>query len=229
MSIVVAIDAKTGKKIHISEYNEEDVRCLDNPEHKLIAKKGESRTWHYCHKAGIDCTYGSKKMSDFHCYWQRRIQPEYLEIKMKNHRADIFIDGLVIEVQHSSIDKETIKEREKFYDNMCWLFDAHDIDVIEQKKFKNLVCYKLIKGKKDFLKAKKDVYLDFNHRGLMKIIKKKGIFIWCQKISLKRIDKKLFKNKLVDGADKRLDRPFYDLSSKTTKEETLNFIKDINN
>ena len=41
------------------------------------------------------------------------------------HRADIMGNGgLVVELQHSSISPEEIQQREAFYGNMIWLFDA---------------------------------------------------------------------------------------------------------
>jgi hypothetical protein len=44
---------------------------------------------------------------------------------MKPHRADIRrSDGLVIELQHSSISDEEVAAREAFYGNMWWLFDV---------------------------------------------------------------------------------------------------------
>jgi hypothetical protein len=42
------------------------------------------------------------------------------------HRADIrrSDDGLVIELQHSYISHENVREREAFYGNMWWVFDT---------------------------------------------------------------------------------------------------------
>jgi hypothetical protein len=44
---------------------------------------------------------------------------------MKPHRADIVAtDGTIVELQHSSINVDTIREREAFYGDMVWIFDA---------------------------------------------------------------------------------------------------------
>jgi hypothetical protein len=41
------------------------------------------------------------------------------------HRADIVAaDGTVVELQHSYLAPDQIAEREEFYDQMVWLFDA---------------------------------------------------------------------------------------------------------
>jgi hypothetical protein len=47
-----------------------------------------------------------------------------------NHRADIrTAGGLVIELQHSPLDPQSITEREEFYGNMLWLFDARAFEL----------------------------------------------------------------------------------------------------
>lgn len=222
MSIICAIEKKTGKKIHIDNYNGETVCCPDG--HQLVAKKGDKRIHHYSHLGNVDCFYGSKGKTDFHMWWQSRIKPKYLEVRMENHIADICIKGFVIEIQHSSIGKDVIKERENFYKNMCWIFDGLETNFSEEKNFKNLIQFKILGGKTDFIHAKKDVYLDRGVQGLYKILKKNGKNIWCRKIALSKIDKILFKNKLVEGADIRSDRPYFDLSVKATQDEIFKFL-----
>ena len=48
----------------------------------------------------------------------------------KKHRADVLINGYVIEFQHSPISRDEIKERNEFYTNcgykVIWVFDAND-------------------------------------------------------------------------------------------------------
>ena len=223
MSIVIGIEKETKKRIHIKDYIDENVLCPSG--HKLVAKKGCKRVHHYSHVGNVDCFYGSKGKTDFHLWWQSRIKPKYLEIRMENHIADICIKGFVIEIQHSSIGKDQIKERENFYGNMCWIFDGLETNFTEEAKFKNLVKFKIFGGKSDFLHARKDVYIDKGVQGLYKILRKEKKNIWCKKIALSKIDKVLFKNKLIPGADIRSDRPYFDLSNKATKDEIKNFIK----
>jgi hypothetical protein len=46
------------------------------------------------------------------------------------HRADICTaEGLVVELQHSPLDPRVIAEREAFYGNMIWLFDARSFEL----------------------------------------------------------------------------------------------------
>lgn len=40
------------------------------------------------------------------------------------HQADIVThDGIVVEIQHSPISVDTIREREEFYEKMVWVLD----------------------------------------------------------------------------------------------------------
>jgi|SRR5579885_800721 len=80
-------------------------------------------------------------------------------ITNESHIADIikpmrsFLYGdhpLVIEIQHSSINKDTIQSRENYYQNMIWLFDATP-RISSKEKF-NKIAY--VDGKMTYLKEK---------------------------------------------------------------------------
>ena len=92
------------------------------------------------------------RKSEYHNHWQKIFPTEYLEYKIeennKKHFADIYIynndkeieldllknykpKSLIIEIQHSKISEETLKERTLFYQNekikreLIWIFDLH--------------------------------------------------------------------------------------------------------
>lgn len=89
---------------------------------ELIAKCGQINFHHWSHKAG-DCDSWSDGETDWHRGWKARADPSWCEVVMPPHRADIRRpDGLVIELQHSSIVVEEIEKREAFYKPMWWLF-----------------------------------------------------------------------------------------------------------
>ncbi len=50
---------------------------------------------------------------------------------MGNHRADLMLyqagghEALVVELQHSPISVEEVRERESFYGNMIWILDGN--------------------------------------------------------------------------------------------------------
>ena len=102
---------------------------------QLIAKCGSLKIWHWSHKNKNDCDSWSEGETDWHKDWKDSTLPEFCEVKIGNHRADIKNNkGLVIELQHSPIDVETIKERERHYGKMIWLFDAQDFRLEFKKK-----------------------------------------------------------------------------------------------
>ena len=67
--------------------------------------------------------------TSWHQSWQQQVKKENREVVLFRNgeirRADIMIDGRIIELQHSKITKEQVEERERFYgsSNLIWLFD----------------------------------------------------------------------------------------------------------
>jgi hypothetical protein len=93
---------------------------------EVVAKCGSIVVHHWAHLAA-DCDPWSEPMTDWHIGWQSLVPSENREVTVGAHRADIKLnDGLVVEIQHSPISAEEIREREKFYKNMIWIFDARD-------------------------------------------------------------------------------------------------------
>ena len=107
----------------------------------LIAKCGEIVSWHWAHAHGADCDHWYEPISDWHLAWQNTAPAECREVVMGPHRADIFEDGYVIELQHSALSVAEIKEREAFYEasapnGLLWLWDARDFkDRLEVRKY----------------------------------------------------------------------------------------------
>jgi competence protein CoiA len=63
----------------------------------------------------------------WHRRWKSVVVPECREVVIggSSHRADIHVaNGLVIELQHSPISPAEIRERERFYGAMVWVFDV---------------------------------------------------------------------------------------------------------
>jgi len=91
---------------------------------KVIAKCGEINAWHWAHESVAECDPWYEPMTAWHMMWQGIVKPQFCEVVMPPHRADIVgNDDLVIELQASPISVETIMERESFY-HMIWLFDV---------------------------------------------------------------------------------------------------------
>jgi len=139
----------------------------------LIAKCGDIVMWHWAHKSGGDCEVWSEPEGQWHLWWKSLWPKEYVEVPIvkngKRHRADIKTDrGLVIELQHSSISTDEIRERERFYDNMVWIFDQIDASTLGSISFternsKNMGTYFYINWKhprKTMKYLTKKTYLD---------------------------------------------------------------------
>src|SRR5579883_2766713 len=204
-----------GTRIHIAEYTDNmrgRLRCSHG--HDIIAKQGEKVMHHFAHKAGSTCSC-SKEMSEWHTYHQGRILPQYLEQRMiqndKLHIADAKCHGVVIEYQHSPISKNTIIERETFYDNMIWVFDASNLSIEIVKRHKDLIKFRQTSGPRYCFDTNKPTFLDFTQRGYVEILKKKGSFIYGKYISFSDFDKRYLSGCLRDKCDKRIDRPKYDI------------------
>ena len=92
------------------------------------AKCGQIVTWHWAHISTVDCDTWAEPDSEWHRSWQNLVPVERREVTMGNHRADIVtFNGSVVEVQHSTLSPEEIREREDFYGmDMAWIFDARE-------------------------------------------------------------------------------------------------------
>lgn len=93
----------------------------------LIPKCGDIKAWHWAHRAD-DCDPWYEPETLWHLEWKGLVAPEKCEVVMENHRADIVgRNGLVIELQHSSLTPYEARERERFYmprGLFIWVFDA---------------------------------------------------------------------------------------------------------
>lgn len=90
-------------------------------------KCGQVVTWHWAHVGRADCDDWAERDTAWHRAWQELVPEAQREFVVANHRADIVAsDGTFVELQHSSISADDIRERERFYGRMVWIFDAVD-------------------------------------------------------------------------------------------------------
>ena len=125
----------------------------------VLAKCGAIKTWHWAHVAGGECDPWAEPVGPWHLAWQATVNPEHVEVPRPPHRADILTPaGTVVELQHSPIALDTVAERETFYGDMCWVFDA-------THRFRFVACGDrafFTLGRVEYVQlCKKDVYLDF--------------------------------------------------------------------
>ena len=108
----------------------------------LIAKCGQIKVWHWAHKTGFDCDSWYEGESDWHLGWKKLVMPEFCEVVFganREHRADIVgNNGVVVELQNSAISPVDIQEREKFYEDMIWLFNGKSFNIEVEICFKHI-------------------------------------------------------------------------------------------
>ena len=98
---------------------------------QVIAKCGDIKINHWAHKSIAECDKWWENETEWHRSWKDRFPSEWQEVIAKDeetgekHIADIKTDtGLVIEFQHSYLNKDERISREKFYKEMVWVVDG---------------------------------------------------------------------------------------------------------
>jgi len=91
----------------------------------VLAKCGEIVLWHWAHKSR-DCDHWSEPESEWHLGWKRRFPPDWQEVVIGPHRADVKTPFGILEFQKSSISLAKIKAREQFYGSMAWVIDCSE-------------------------------------------------------------------------------------------------------
>lgn len=91
----------------------------------LIAKMGDIKIHHWAHK-GEECDSWKGNESIWHYDWKVFFGIDNCEKTVNDeHRADVLIDDLVIEVQKSHMSEHVCLERESYYKkhvgNICWI------------------------------------------------------------------------------------------------------------
>jgi hypothetical protein len=95
----------------------------------VVAKRGEIVCHHFAHEGGVDCDPWAEHETAWHLGWKGFASVNNVEKNVATHRADIVLeDGTVVELQHSGISPEEIREREAVYEKMIWLFDGTDLN-----------------------------------------------------------------------------------------------------
>lgn len=134
--MLVAINNNKDRvSIYDTSVNEKYYCPLCNEE--LVLKKGPIRRHHFAHKANGVCSESKySDMCDWHINWQERFPKENIEIikidsNGKKHIADVLINNIEIEFQHSFMPFEEFNSRNEFYSNLnyrvVWIFDGNDV------------------------------------------------------------------------------------------------------
>jgi competence protein CoiA len=96
----------------------------------MIAKCGDIRVRHWAHLGTRTCDPWWEPETEWHRAWKNRFPENWQEISHlsengEKHRADVKTDrGVVLEFQHSFLQREERESREKFYRNMVWVVNG---------------------------------------------------------------------------------------------------------
>ncbi|SMD44825.1 Competence protein [Aquiflexum balticum DSM 16537] len=98
---------------------------------ELIAKCGERKINHWAHIGVRSCDPWWEPETEWHRTWKSNYPVEWQEVFLtdeetdEKHIADIRTShNLVVEFQHSYLDKAERTSRERFYKNMVWIVDG---------------------------------------------------------------------------------------------------------
>jgi len=132
----------------------------------MVPKCGEIKIWHWAHPVGEKPCWCEGE-TEWHLSWKSLMPATQTEVIImrhsKKHRADIVLDnGLILEVQHSYLSPQDIRDREVFYGpKLRWIFDCTDSwqRIIIRNKGE-YVTFRWLHGRKTIATCKRPVYLD---------------------------------------------------------------------
>jgi competence CoiA-like predicted nuclease len=150
---------------------------------EVVARCGEIMSWHWAHLSGRDCDPWAEHLTEWHIKWQdylRTYRAADIEVPIiRNgaaHRADVVMpDGTIIELQHSAITPEQIREREEFYGpKFAWVFDTRDAyeqDRFQPRKKNGKDTFRWKQPRKSIAFCKRKVFLDLGEGYLFRVAK----------------------------------------------------------
>ncbi len=98
---------------------------------KVISRCGTKKSWHWAHKAKVECDPWWENETEWHRAWKNKF-PEHCQERIhkdekgERHIADVKTDeGWVIEFQHSFIKHEERESRNNFYKKLAWVVNGN--------------------------------------------------------------------------------------------------------
>lgn len=98
---------------------------------EVISKCGEINVWHWAHRASVGCDSWMESDSQWHAEWKALVPEDWIEIVIekdgKRRLADIRLpNGCIVKLQQGPLSPEQIREYERFFGNMVWIFDVRE-------------------------------------------------------------------------------------------------------
>lgn len=142
-------------------------------EEVLIPKCGELVSWHWAHRARLDCDPWSEPEGEWHLGWKRKVPANRVEVRRPPHRADIVTPvDRVVELQQSSISVQDIRARESFYGTMAWLFDVrHRVgeDGLDLRDHGRYWTFRWKHPRRSLVAVRQPLYLDADPWGILDV------------------------------------------------------------
>lgn len=175
LNIISINDYLNDKKIQ-SEINSKKKYLICCENHKLIPvtsdkknKNGKSRRNFFKHKGGNK--FNHPPMSMWHYEWQKNftnieIHFEKKKNSVKRRIADVVLnDKIIIEFQHSKIEKKEISQRKQDYSlhnkNIIWVVDGNNIEIKKMRNKNFYLDFKSDTWKHSSFLDYEHIYLDF--------------------------------------------------------------------
>ena len=165
-----AVD-KECKKTYIEDaIISNDYYCPECGERLILKKLGKIRRHHFAHKINNNCfEYKYDEMTQWHKDWQTRFPKDNREVIVidelgKRCVADVLINNIEIEFQHSAMPYDVFMKRIGFYNK----FGYHVIWIFDRREF---CCLKYLKKIPDYLDIYIEEYVNLN------IFVEEGLFL----------------------------------------------------
>ena len=135
-----AID-KQGRRVHIDSATRGEKYTCPFCHGEMIVKRGDVYAHHFAHKSKELCDpWYSDNKGEWHRAMQAKFPTECQEARVTSkdnpkyfHIADVLIDNIVIEFQHSPMTNRVFEERSMFYlkegYQVTWIFDYSEKDI----------------------------------------------------------------------------------------------------
>lgn len=130
---------KNGFLVYIDDADPEEQYYCQVCDQPVMQKRGEIRIHHFSHYSPHGthadivpcCDHWSYDMTEWHMEWQKRFSTDDIEkvltLGKEKHIADLLLNKIIVEFQHSPISLNDFNERNEFYTQLgykvIWVFD----------------------------------------------------------------------------------------------------------
>ncbi len=130
----------------------------------MRAKCGRIVVHHWAHEIGVDCDNWFEPETEWHRNWKLEFPMDTVEVPVGDHRADVRIQELVVELQNSAISPAEIQARELHYGRMIWIVNAEKFAerfYLLRQMNPHVLSFRWKRMKSSWRFARRPVYFDF--------------------------------------------------------------------